>query len=153
MKFLFLLLLVNSLAFATTVKWNTLELKIPDAWKAKKVPMPSVSGYFLTSKINNIERRFFVNTHKPDSFATKLGGDRYFKEYLNGFNYKGKFDCVRDIKKMSYSCHTFVKKNNKWSLKFMYWYQDKERLLVNLDNIESLGEARSIYSKLKVGVP
>ncbi len=144
---------MNSLAFAVTVKWNTLELKIPDAWKAKKVPMPSVSGYFLTSKINNIERRFFVSSHKPDSFATKLGGDRYFKEYLNGFNYKGKFDCVRDIKKMSYSCHTFVKKNNKWSLKFMYWYQDKERLLVNLDNIENLGEARSIYSKLKVGIP
>lgn len=157
MKNLFLILLsfvfFQQSIFSKSLKWRTIELSVPDEWKSKKIPMPSVSGYFLETTINKNKKRFFINSHIPDAQATKKGGDRYFKEYLEGFGHKGSFECKRNIKKLSYECHSFVKKNNKWSLKYMYWYQDKERLLVNLDDISTLGEAKSIYKNLKVTTP
>jgi hypothetical protein len=54
---------------------------------------------------------------------------------------------------MSYHCISIYKKNNKWSFDMMFWFQNKERLFLSLNNLSSKGEAQEIFRQLKVSVP
>lgn len=147
------MLFCGSSVLGEIVPWKTLNLIVPDAWKSKKTPMPSVGGYYLHSKIDGKDKQFFIHAHKPDAFATKSGSERYFKEFVDGHVKGTKFKCKHDHENYGYHCHAIFKKDKTWSIKMMVWYQDKERLLLSLEEIASKGEAQSIYKQIKVGFP
>lgn len=115
--------------------------------------MASVGGYFLHTKIGDSKHRIFVTVDRPDGFATKRGSERYFKEYLNTFKKGENPSCKHDHENYGYQCQSLLKKNGKWSIKLMYWYQDKERLLLNLEDLSTKGEAQTILNQIKVGFP
>ncbi len=132
---------------------NLVQVQTPQSWKTSKTLMTSLNGYYLHSTINKKKHRFFIHSHKPSAAATKSGSERFFKEYIKTRDKNADYSCEKNKEYMSYHCVSIYKKNNKWSFDMMFWFQNKERLFLSLNNLSSKGEAQEIFRQLKVSVP
>ena len=139
---------------AETIKWQHLNLDVPDDWNVLQTPMPSLHGYYLNADIDNQTARFFFHSHDPPHMPTEKLAYEYWDEFMGGDSDPESCKPLETKTNNAYTCSSIRKstKDDSWSLKSMFWVSNVERLFMISRKFSSKEKAQSALVKIKVDV-